>query len=78
MALFATKIYFLALISIRAIAAFLIFIHHCKPFYPDAHWAPKGIAHIDTVIYLHQFVDQLHISVSIFFALSGLYITWRH
>jgi peptidoglycan/LPS O-acetylase OafA/YrhL len=78
MALLATKTYFPALTSIRAIAAFLIFIHHCNPFYPGAHWAPKGIARTDTVVYLQHFVEQFHIGVSIFFVLSGLLITWRY
>lgn len=55
--------YFSALTGIRAIAAYLVFLHHFNPF-------PAG--------FFHDLVHQFHIGVTIFFVLSGFLIGYRY
>jgi len=59
--------YFPALTGIRAVAAYLVYLHHTNPFSAERLGA-----------FLHHFVDQFHIGVSIFFVLSGFLITLRY
>jgi len=58
---------FPALTGIRAVAAWLVFLHHTNPFYP----ARFGN-------FINTLVSQFHIGVTIFFVLSGLLITLRY
>ena len=53
-----------ALTGIRAIAAYAVFIHHYNP-------ASAGT-------FLHQFLNQGYIGVSVFFVLSGFLIQYRY
>lgn len=63
----AEKNYYPALTGIRAVAAWLVFIHHDNPF--AIRLFGKGI---------HLFFSEMHIGVTIFFVLSGLLITLRY
>ncbi len=55
---------FPALTGIRAIAAYLVFLHHFNP--------------IDRGGILKRLVNEFYIGVSIFFVLSGFLITYRY
>ncbi|MBT2558536.1 acyltransferase [Hymenobacter sp. ISL-91] len=66
----STKAYFPALTGIRAVAAYLVFIHHFNPF--------EGFANNYSIEIGKAIVDQLHIGVSIFFVLSGFLIAFRY
>lgn len=59
--------YYPALTGLRAIAAYMVYIHHFNPF-PENYLNgyPKGI------------IDEMHIGVTIFFVLSGFLITHRY
>lgn len=59
--------YFPALTGIRAIAAFMVFIHHYNPF----NKAVFGEATFD-------FFSEFHVGVTVFFVLSGFLITHRY
>ena len=59
--------YFPALTGIRAIAAYMVFIHHFNPF-PDSAETK----------WLHDFINEFHIGVTIFFTLSGFLIAYRY
>jgi peptidoglycan/LPS O-acetylase OafA/YrhL len=59
--------YFPALTGIRAISAFLVYIHHYQPF-PEA-WVGSNIFAI---------LKETHIGVSVFFVLSGFLIAYRY
>ncbi len=63
----AEKNYYPALTGIRAIAAWLVFVHHDNPF---------AVRIFGTDI--HNFFAEMHIGVTIFFVLSGLLITLRY
>lgn len=63
----AEKNYYPALTGIRAVAAWLVFIHHDNPF--AIRLFGKSI---------HLFFSEMHIGVTIFFVLSGLLITLRY
>src|SRR6476661_747092 len=67
MALRQNDQYLPALTGVRAVAAYLVFIHHFNPF--SASVFGTGI---------HNFFDELHIGVSLFFVLSGLLICLRY
>ena len=54
---------FPALTGIRAIAAYMVFIHHYNPF---------------TNAGLHDFFGEFHIGVTLFFVLSGFLIAYRY
>ena len=54
---------FPSLTGIRAIAAYMVFIHHYNTF------ANKG---------LHDFFGEFHIGVTLFFVLSGFLIAHRY
>ncbi len=56
-----------ALTGIRAIAAYLVYLHHTNPFTVERFGS-----------YIHSFIHQFHIGVSIFFVLSGFLITFRY
>lgn len=61
------KSYYPALTGIRSIAAYLVYLHHTNPFSIDEFGN-----------FIHQFVNQFDVGVSIFFVLSGLLITLRY
>ena len=56
---------FPALTGIRAVAAFMVYIHHRNPF--DEVFFGKKI---------HDFFGEFHVGVTIFFVLSGFLITY--
>lgn len=59
--------HFPALTGIRAVAVYLIYLHHTNPFSSD------GFGN-----FWHRVVTEFHIGVSIFFVLSGFLITYRY
>lgn len=59
--------YYPALTGIRAIAAWMVFLHHFNFITPDIFGAS-----------LHAFFNEFHIGVTLFFVLSGLLITLRY
>ena len=61
------KVNFPALTGIRALAAFMVFIHHYNPF---------TVASFGN--YTHDFFNEFHIGVTIFFVLSGFLICNRY
>ena len=61
------KVNFPALTGIRALAAFMVFIHHYNPF---------NVASFGN--YTHDFFNEFHIGVTIFFVLSGFLICNRY
>lgn len=61
------KEYFPALTGLRAVAAFLVLVHHFNPFSAERFgWT------------VHTLADELHIGVTIFFVLSGFLIGYRY
>jgi peptidoglycan/LPS O-acetylase OafA/YrhL len=60
------KAYFNALTGVRAIAAYMVFLHHFNPL-----TFMKGS-------FLYDFVQEFHIGVTIFFVLSGFLIAHRY
>ncbi len=61
------KINFPALTGIRALAAYMVFIHHYNPFTIEIFGK-----------YTHDFFSEFHIGVTIFFVLSGFLICNRY
>ncbi len=61
------KVNFPALTGIRALAAFMVYIHHYNPF---------SVAIFGQ--YCHDFFSEFHIGVTIFFVLSGFLICNRY
>ena len=61
------KVNFPALTGIRALAAFMVYIHHYNPF---------SVAIFGQ--YCHDFFNEFHIGVTIFFVLSGFLICNRY
>ena len=59
--------YFPALTGVRALAAYMLFIHHYEPF---------DEANYGSVIY--HFFREMHIGVALFFVLSGFLIACRY
>jgi peptidoglycan/LPS O-acetylase OafA/YrhL len=59
--------YLPALTGIRAVAAYLVFLHHFNPFQADGAYS-----------LLHYILLEFHIGVPIFFVLSGFLITFRY
>ncbi|MCC2548658.1 acyltransferase [Hymenobacter sp. BT175] len=59
--------YFPALTGIRAVAAYLVCLHHFNPFPNEGQ-----------TLLLHRLVMEFHIGVPIFFVLSGFLITQRY
>lgn len=59
--------HFSALTGIRAIAAYMVFIHHYNPF--DEDFFGKSI---------FDFFTEFHIGVTVFFVLSGFLIAYRY
>ncbi len=55
-----------ALTGLRAMAAYMVFLHHYNP-----------ISETDFTV-LHKFSGQFHVGVSIFFVLSGFLIAYRY
>lgn len=58
--------YFPALTGIRAIAAWMVFVHHFKPFENSKHHLLKALS------------DEMHVGVTLFFVLSGFLIAYRY
>lgn len=56
-----------ALTGIRAIAVYLVYLHHTNPFSTERFGN-----------FVHSFIAQFHIGVNIFFVLSGFLITLRY
>jgi peptidoglycan/LPS O-acetylase OafA/YrhL len=63
------KTYYPGLTSLRAIAAFLVYLHHFNPL-------PKGMILLG--IPLWGILNEFHIGVTIFFVLSGFLIATRY
>jgi peptidoglycan/LPS O-acetylase OafA/YrhL len=61
------KNYYPALTGIRAIAAWMVFVHHFN-FFSAATWGKS----------IHQFFGEMHVGVTIFFVLSGLLLTLNY
>jgi peptidoglycan/LPS O-acetylase OafA/YrhL len=61
------KTYWPALTGVRAVAAFMVFIHHYNPFTPQI-----------CGLYMSNFFKELHIGVTLFFVLSGFLIANRY
>ncbi len=61
------KVNFPALTGIRALAAFMVYIHHYNPFSVEVFGQ-----------YCHDFFSEFHIGVTIFFVLSGFLICNRY
>ncbi len=59
--------YFPQLTGIRAIAAFMVYIHHFNPF-AERYFGK----------FTHDFFGKFHIGVTIFFVLSGFLISYRY
>jgi len=59
--------YFPALTGIRAVAACMVFLHHFNPFKASLFGS-----------WVHDFVQEFHIGVTIFFVLSGFLICYRY
>ena len=59
--------YFPALTGIRAISAFMVYIHHFHPFSEDL---------IGSILF--KILKETHIGVSVFFVLSGFLIAYRY
>jgi peptidoglycan/LPS O-acetylase OafA/YrhL len=60
------KIKFDSLTSIRAIAAFMVYLHHFNPL--------KNVK----TFYIGDFISEFHIGVTIFFVLSGFLISYNY
>ncbi len=63
----STENYFPALTGIRAVAACMVFLHHFNPFKASVFGKP-----------IHDFVQEFHVGVTIFFVLSGFLIYYRY
>ena len=64
--------YFPALTGLRAIAAYLVFLHHFNPFIPFQHES-------NTIGYwAYSICNELYVGVTIFFCLSGFLIAHRY
>jgi peptidoglycan/LPS O-acetylase OafA/YrhL len=61
-----SKDYFKPLTGVRAIAAYMVFLHHFNPF--------KDVE--SSVLY--HFVEELYVGVTLFFVLSGFLIAYRY
>jgi peptidoglycan/LPS O-acetylase OafA/YrhL len=61
------QVNFPALTGIRAIAVYLVYLHHTNPFSTERFGN-----------FVHSFIAQFHIGVNIFFVLSGFLITLRY
>lgn len=59
--------YFPALTGVRALAVYLVYLHHTNPFSEKRYGS-----------FLHHLINEFHIGVSIFFVLSGFLITFRY
>ena len=59
--------FFDELTGVRAIAAFLVFFHHHNMFYAQKYGS-----------FLHDFVNEFHVGVTVFFVLSGFLICYRY
>jgi peptidoglycan/LPS O-acetylase OafA/YrhL len=60
-------VYFPALTGLRAIAAYLVFLHHFNPFYGSSSFG-----------FIQSLFKEFHIGVSIFFVLSGFLISYKY
>jgi peptidoglycan/LPS O-acetylase OafA/YrhL len=59
--------YLPALTGIRAIAAYMVFVHHYNSFDPKIVGQP-----------VYDFFNELHIGVTFFFVLSGFLIAYKY
>lgn len=64
----ANNQYYKSLTGFRAIAAFMVFLHHYNPF-PSSN---------KFTLVLHDFTSELHVGVTFFFVLSGFLIATRY
>lgn len=62
-----TNAYFPALTGVRALAAYMVFVHHFNFF---------SVSIAGT--FLHNFFAEMHVGVTMFFVLSGLLLTLRY
>ena len=63
----ASSAYFPALTGLRAVAVFLVLIHHYNPVPPELYGGG-----------LHRLAAETHIGVTVFFVLSGFLIGYRY
>lgn len=63
----STSEHYRALTGIRAVAVYLVYLHHTNPFSTERFGD-----------FLHRVVTEFHVGVSIFFVLSGFLITHRY
>ncbi len=63
-----SKIFFNELTGIRAIAAYMVFLHHYNFFFSEQRFGS----------FIHSFVGEFHVGVTIFFVLSGFLICYRY
>ena len=61
-------IFFNELTGIRAIAAYMVFLHHYNFFFSAERYGN----------FIHSFVGEFHVGVTIFFVLSGFLICYRY
>ena len=62
------KTFFNELTGIRAIAAYMVFLHHYNFFFSEERFGR----------FIHSFVGEFHVGVTIFFVLSGFLICYRY
>jgi peptidoglycan/LPS O-acetylase OafA/YrhL len=62
-----TNQYLPALTGVRALAAYMVFIHHYEPFHEDTFGST-----------FYYFEREMHIGVTLFFVLSGFLIGYRY
>lgn len=68
MATLKNAAYLPALTGVRAIAAYMVFLHHFNSVFPGQRLG-EGV---------HSFVQELHVGVTLFFVLSGFLIAYRY
>ena len=62
-----TSSYFPELTGVRAVAAFMVYLHHYNPFKELPEFA-----------FVYNFVNEFHVGVTVFFVLSGFLIGYRY
>src|SRR5690606_34174966 len=59
--------YFKPLTGVRAIAAFMVYLHHFNPITQNNNFK-----------YPYLFINEFHVGVTLFFVLSGFLIAYRY